>query len=37
MLIGLPDLAKERKLLKIVINEDLIFNIPYLICKRETF
>ena len=38
MLIGLPDLAKERKLSKIVIIEDYhIFDIPYLFCQRETF
>ena len=39
MLIGLPGLAKERKLSKIVINRRLqnIFNIPYLFCQRETF
>ena len=36
MLIGLPDLAKERKLSKIVINTKyLIF--PICFCQRETF
>ena len=39
MLIGLPDFAKERKLLKIVINwkftKYLIF--PICFCQRETF
>ena len=39
MLIGQPDLAKERNLSKIVINrkDGQTFDIPYLFCQRETF